>query len=174
MMTPDIPTDRTVRPLTAADAVAFRVVRIEALTQAPGAYGSTLDDWARLPLSAYVARIEDGTVFGLFTPRGLEGLLAYDREKGGHARHRASLHAAYVREGLRGTGAVDALIAAVLDRARADALTQIELTVSEDNAPARAVCRRHGFVETGVLPRALCIDGAFLDEVAMVLRLDTA
>ncbi|GGL63380.1 GNAT family N-acetyltransferase [Wenxinia marina] len=161
-----------VRPLTPADAVAFRYVRLEALERHPGAYGSTLADWQGLPLSAYVRRIEDGVIFGLWTDRGLEGLLAYDRDKGGNARHRASLHAVYVRDTLRGQGAGEALLDAAVERATADGVRQLELTVAEDNDGAIAFYARHGFEEYARLPRALYVDGAFVDEIAMVRRLD--
>ncbi len=160
-----------VRPLTAADAIAFRIVRLEALRLHPESFGSTLADWEVLPESAYVARIEDGVIFGLFTEAGLEGIMAYDREKGGNARHRAGVHAVYVRESLRGTGAADLLMQALIDRAKADCLRQIELSVSESGQRAYQFYLRHGFVRIGETPRALLVNGRFLDEYHLRLTL---
>ena len=161
-----------VRPLTAADAAALQVIRLEMLTLHPGAYGSTLANWADLPLEAYAARIESCVLFGLWTDAGLQGTLAYDREAGGNARHRAGIHAVYVRAALRGSGAIDALMQAAIAQARVDGLAQLELTVSADNAPAVAAYARLGFVQVAVWPRALCVAGRFVDEVVMVLALD--
>lgn len=161
-----------VRPLTEADALAFRIVRLEALRLHPDAYGSTLADWERMPNSAFVERIRSGVVFGLFTDKGLEGLLAYEREKGGNTRHRASLYTIYVRKSLRGSAAADMLMEAAIAQARADKVVQLELLVSETNSRAQAFYRRHGFEPYAVIPRALCVKGQYVDEVCMVLNLD--
>lgn len=162
----------TVRRLTAADALAFRHVRLEALRLHPDAYGSTLTQWEALPESRYIQRLENGVVFGLWTEKGLEGLLAYDREDGHNARHRASLHAVYVRKRLRGKGAVDLLIEAAIAQGRADGLAQIELSVAETNTRAYDAYARHGFVRFGVIPRALLVKGRYVDEIQLIRRLD--
>ena len=161
-----------VRPLTAADALAFRDVRLEALKLHPGAYGATFADWARRPQRAYIARIEDGVIFGLFTAKGLEGTLSYDRRKGGNDRHRAGIHTVYLREALRGSGAAKLMLDAAIDRARADGVAQIELAVIEDNPRAAAFYARNGFVRYAVTPRALLVDGRYRDQVDLIRRLD--
>jgi RimJ/RimL family protein N-acetyltransferase len=160
-----------VRPLTAADATAFREIRLEALRLHPEAYGSTLAQWEAMPLSAYAERIENGILFGLFTDNTLNGILAYTRESG-NAAHRAALNAAYVRETSRGNGAFKALLAAALAQAQTDGVAQIELSVSVENAPAIAAYARAGFERVAVLPRALGFAGRYVDEAVMVLRLD--
>ncbi|MBI1415670.1 MAG: GNAT family N-acetyltransferase [Limimaricola sp.] len=161
-----------VRQLTPADALAFRHVRLEALRLHPDAFGSTLADWQGLPESAYVQRIEGSVIFGLFTDKGLEGILAYDRERGGNCRHRAGLHAIYVRKGLRGKGGADMLMQAAIARARADGVVQLELSVSETNARAYDFYWRHGFVRYAVSPRALLVKDRYLDELNLCKRLD--
>ncbi|SMY08014.1 GNAT family N-acetyltransferase [Flavimaricola marinus] len=161
----------SVRPLTGADAVAFRFVRLEALTRHPEAYGSVVADWQGQPLSAYVDRIESAVIFGLFTDKGLEGLLAYTRETG-NAAHRAALNAAYVRETRRGSGAFAAMLEAALDQARADGVAQVELMVSVENAAAKAAYARAGFEVAAIWPRALCVEGRYVDEALMIRRMD--
>ena|GEM_PF-4875365 len=119
-------------------------------------------------------------IFGLFLDGLLQGILAYDREAGGNARHRASLHAAHVRPPLRGKGAIDALVNAVVARGRSDALAQLELTVAADHPAAEAAYRHCGFVPVARLPRAMvrltgqgtAAEGGYVDEVLMVLPLD--
>jgi ribosomal protein S18 acetylase RimI-like enzyme len=166
------PRQMMVRPLTAADALAFRQIRLEALRLHPEAYGSTLAEWERLPQAAYVARIEDGVIFGLFTEKGLDGILAYDRLKGGHERHRAGIHAVYVRKPLRGKGGADLLLSACVERARADGVVQLELAVAETNTRAQDFYARHGFARYAVSPRALLVKNRYLDELHLIRRLD--
>lgn len=161
-----------VRALTAADALAFRTIRLEALKLHPDAYGSTLAQWENLPQSAYIKRIEDGVLFGLFTENGLEGTLAYDRENGLNARHRAGIHAVYIRKKLRGRGGLEMLLRAAVERARADGVVQLELSVVETNARAHDAYARNGFVRYAVSPRAILFKGRFLDEILLIRRLD--
>ncbi len=161
-----------VRALTAADALAFRAIRLEALRLHPDAYGSTLAQWEKLPQSAYVRRIEDGVLFGLFTDKGLEGLLAYDRETGENALHRAGIHAVYIRKKLRGQGGLELLLRAAVERARADGVVQLELAVAETNSRAHDAYARNGFVRYAVTPRAMLFKGRFLDEILLIRRLD--
>lgn len=163
----------SVRRLTPADAAAFRVVRLEALERHPDAYGSVLADWQDKPLTDYVARIEGSVIFGLFAQNDLAGLLAYTQETGNGA-HRAALNAVYVRQKLRGRGATDALVEAAIEQARADGVVQLELSVSVENAAAMAAYARSGFVAAAHWPRALAIEGRFVDEALMILVLDSA
>ena len=162
----------TVRRLTAADAIAYRVVRLEALERHPESFGSTLADWASRPLSAYIRRMEDGVIFGAFTDRGLEGLIAYDRLTGAQSSHRAEIHQVYLRARLRGTGLAEEMLAKVVQQARVDGVLQLELVVAATNTHAHSFYANRGFVRTGVIPRALKIDETFVDEICMVRRLD--
>ncbi|MDG1116502.1 MAG: GNAT family N-acetyltransferase [Flavimaricola sp.] len=173
-----------VRVLRAGDVTAFREIRLEALLHHPGAYGSTYAQWVDQPIEHYLSRIDDGGIFGLFVDELLQGILAYDRETGGNARHRASLHAAYVRPPLRGKGAIDALVGAVVARGRSDGLAQLELTVAADHPAAEAAYRRCGFVPVARFPRAMVRSGVepemggqaaqdgYVDEILMILALD--
>lgn len=59
------------------------------------------------------------------------------------------------------------LMEAVLARARADGLSRIELSVRADNANARALYARFGFVVEGLNRRAFRVDGEYFDACAM-------
>ena len=51
-------------------------------------------------------------------------------------------------------------------------VTQIELSVVEDNKSAIAMYEAFGFKTTGIIPKAMCYkDGTFADEKLMVLEL---
>jgi ribosomal protein S18 acetylase RimI-like enzyme len=77
-----------------------------------------------------------------------------------------------VAAGFRGKGIGGALMRAALERGRAAGLTRIELSVREDNATARALYERFGFVVEGVQRKAVLVDGQYHQLVAMALLFD--
>lgn len=72
----------------------------------------------------------------------------------------------------RGRGIGSALLRAAVDAAWASGLTRIELSVRCDNAKARALYERHGFVTEGLLHRAFKVDITYFDAVMMALLRD--
>lgn len=160
-----------VRRLTAADAVAFRAVWLEALRLHPEVHGTTLADWTRRPLSAYVERMEQGAVFGLFTARGLEGLVAWQRVQAGNARHRAEIAAAYVRAHLRRRGAGRAMLAEALKQAQAEGLVQVAVSVTSADPGGLAFWEDAGFVHYATLPRGYRVEGRYLDAWHLILEI---
>lgn len=87
----------------------------------------------------------------------------------------AALHRARLGVGLerpfrrRGHGA--ALFALAEAWAREAGISWLDLGVFSDNAPARALYRARGFVETGTVVDAFRIDGESVTDVSMSLRL---
>lgn len=75
-------------------------------------------------------------------------------------------------EGHRGTGIGNALMATTLAAAKSFGLTRVELTVREDNLPARALYERHGFVVEGLKRNGFLVDGAYFNLVMMGLLLE--
>jgi RimJ/RimL family protein N-acetyltransferase len=74
-----------------------------------------------------------------------------------------------------GRGIGDALLATAIEAARRDALTtRLSLQVFASNTPARALYRKHGFVEEGWLHRYVRVDGRHEDIVPMGLDLGDA
>jgi len=61
------------------------------------------------------------------------------------------------------------LMEATISKAWAKGLSRIALTVRTDNANAKALYERFGFVSEGLLRRAFRIDGEFFDCYAMAL-----
>ena len=61
------------------------------------------------------------------------------------------------------------LLEATIARAWEKNLFRIELTVRTDNANAKALYERFGFVVEGVNRAAFCVDGVFFDAYAMAL-----
>lgn len=61
------------------------------------------------------------------------------------------------------------LMEATLAKAQAKGLTRIELVVRCDNPNAQALYERFGFVAEGLQRRGNCIDGEYIDTLAMAL-----
>jgi phosphinothricin acetyltransferase len=78
----------------------------------------------------------------------------------------------YVAEAARGAGLGRALVAALIDRARAEGLTRLVAGIGADNEVSVALHRRFGFEEAGRLPGVGRKFGRSLDLVLMLLRLD--
>ncbi len=128
------------------DWAVFRELRIAALSDAPDAFGSTLEaelrlgepEW-RAKLAArvqLVAREPDGRVLG-----------TVGASRDGDAIDLVSMWVAPVARG-RGIGA--ALVARVIDHAREAGCHRIQLAVTEGNAAAERLYARSGFVRTGM------------------------
>jgi GNAT superfamily N-acetyltransferase len=138
----------TVQRLVPDDWRTWRAVRLEALADAPHAYGSSLDreeargeaDWRRIlePGNGVtvVARLDERVVgaIGGYTPPEADAVV---------------LVAMWVRPGLRGRGVGDALVGEVLAWARETGWSRVELRVADGNLAARRLFERHGFAPTG-------------------------
>jgi GNAT superfamily N-acetyltransferase len=136
-----------VRETVAGDWQALRDIRLEALRDAPAAFGSTYEREARRGEAHWHNRIAHGGTFLAFLPdaSGPAGLIGGYRED----PVTVELVSMYVRPNARGRGVGEALVAAVIDWARKRNATTVHLWVTETNAPARALYERCGFALTG-------------------------
>ena len=136
-----------VRRAVAGDEATLRGVRIEALTDAPEAFGSTLerelsrtpDDWRRW--------MSPGAVFILFDDGQARGLVAGAAHEGDPSA--IQLMAMWVHPSLRGSGAADALVSALAAWAAAEGAREVRLRVVKSNDRARRLYERHAFCVAG-------------------------
>ena len=138
-----------VRETVAGDWQALRDIRLEALRDAPSAFGSTYQGEAGRPAAHWHDRIARGGTFlaylpglGPADPAGLIGGYPGDPQT-------VELVSMYVRPRARGRGVGDALVATVLDWASTRNAATLHQWVSEANAAARAQYERIGFTLTG-------------------------
>lgn len=139
--------DPAARRAVPADAAAVRDVRLQALAEASEAFGSTLAREAGRTLEEWERWLGGAAVFLLEAEGVPRGLAA-------GVRHVADptavfLEAVWVHPMLRGTGAADVLVTAVLAWAADAGHTVMWLHVGAPNVPARRCYERHGFVATG-------------------------
>lgn len=135
----------TLRRVTADDWETWRPVRLAALADSPGAFGSTLADWADAPSHRWRARLsmpgaldllaqtEDGSVVGM-----VSGVTGEDPGTAG-------LISMWVDPATRGRGIAAALIRAVATWAAGTGAHHLELSVAPDNTAARRTYERCGF-----------------------------
>jgi ribosomal protein S18 acetylase RimI-like enzyme len=111
-------------------------------------------------------------MFGAFTAESrIVGLIAFVQEQGAKVRHKADIYQVYVRPEARGTGCGLALVNRVVEHAR-PLVAQIHLYVSVENKEAIRLYERAGFHIYGTEPRAMSVDGRYIDEHMMVRFLD--
>ncbi len=157
-----------IRQLDAADAAAFRQLRLEGLRDHPEAFGASHDEEAALPLTDFADRLAANLVLGGFDG-DLQGCIALARGRSAKTRHIATIWGVYVRPAARGTGLAARLLDAVIARGLEDCRS-LRLSVSATNQPARRLYQRAGFTDWALDREALLVDGIFRDEILM--RLD--
>ena len=144
----------TVERLGEDDWAVFRELRLRSLLDSPEAFGSTYGDesvqterawrdwaggrWRGGNAAVFVGRADDGTPVG--TATGAE----YEAEP-----RVAHVYAMWVAPDARGAGVGRALLDAVARWARDHGDRRLQLQVTDTNAPARALYRACGFIETG-------------------------
>jgi len=158
-----------VRETVADDWQALRDIRLEALRDAPTAFGSTYEQETERGEAHWRDRIARGGTFLAFVPEvsatepaGLIGGYQEDPVT-------VELVSMYVRPRARGRCVGEALVAAVIDWAGQRNAAAVRLWVTETNAPALALYERCGFALTG--ERQPVPFHPSIDEVAMIRRL---
>lgn len=147
------------RPLTAADAAAYRRVRLTVLQNDPLAFVTTAAEFEERTLESVAGQIvpkETAVTFGAFLNGELVGILSLVREMRPSIRHRADIYGVGVLPQARGQGAGDALLRAATAQAQAwEGVSIINLAVTETQAAARRLYERHGFTVWGTQPDAV-------------------
>jgi ribosomal protein S18 acetylase RimI-like enzyme len=164
------------RVLTVEDWRVWRALRLEALAEAPYAFGSRLADWQgdgdreerwRARLSLRDSHNLVATLQG--RPAGMASGVAGDDPA------TAELISMWVSPFARGTGVADALVLGVERWARSSGARLLCLEVVSNNMAARGLYLRHGFADTGeVERRSSAVPGSTEDvlELRMVKPLD--
>jgi RimJ/RimL family protein N-acetyltransferase len=139
--------DLRVRRAVLGDESILREVRLQALCEAPEAFGSTYErEWARKQ-SDWQGWLSPGVAFMLERPEGACGMVAGLADAADPAV--VHLMAMWVHPAIRGSGAADKLVAAVLAWAKSMDARSVQLKVMQPNHRARRFYERCGFRLTG-------------------------
>jgi ribosomal protein S18 acetylase RimI-like enzyme len=156
-----------VRRAVVGDEGILRDLRLQAMTDAPEAFGSTYErELARTP-EDWRQWMSPGATFILEDAHGPRGLVAGRRDAA--VASLVHLMAMWVHPDARGSGAADALVAAVIAWAQTEGAAVVQLDVIEANLRARRLYERHGFRLTG-RPRLRERDGQVERRMEVVLR----
>jgi ribosomal protein S18 acetylase RimI-like enzyme len=136
-----------VRRVGGGDEAVIRALRLEALSDSPEQFASTLErdrarthaDWARWLSTGATFLVDRGG-----TPRGLVAATVHDSRPGAYY-----VESMWVHPEERGGAAADHLMDALQDWAEGQGVSELWLEVVEDNVRARHFYQDHGFVGTG-------------------------
>jgi ribosomal protein S18 acetylase RimI-like enzyme len=160
-----------IRPFTADDAMTWRAIRLEALANAPFAFGQTLEHAEKQAIDDYRTTVSGPfPPFAAFDGATAVGTAGFYILGGPKMSHRGVLWGMYVSPTHRGQGIGRRLIGSVIDHARGR-VEQIHLQVVTTNTAAYDLYRSMGFVAYGVEPRALRHAGRDYDEAMMVFMM---
>lgn len=144
--------------LTEEDWPLWRTLRLQALEDAPYAFGSTLEQWSG-------DNDREDRWRGRLRNSALTLVCLFDGEPAGMVattpptKIETELQSMWVSPRFRGRGVGDQLVNGVLQWATEYGLAQVRLGVRATNRPARELYERHGFIDTGERhdePEGLC------------------
>jgi GNAT superfamily N-acetyltransferase len=129
------------------DEAILRDVRLQALSEAPEAFGSTYEREVSRTMADWQSWIAGGAIFILDRPEGARGMVAGLADAADPTI--VQLMAMWVHPAIRGTGGADELVAAVLGWAKSQGAKSVNVKVIELNHRARRFYQRCGFRLTG-------------------------
>ena len=168
-----------IRPLTEADAPAWRELRLRMLRDHPDVFGSSWEEFEQQSLEEVAQRMRernsppDNALFGAFADGKLIGSTGLHREEGAKDRHKAMIWGVYTAPEARGKGVGHALMQAAIAQARSTpGVERLILAVATHNTAARALYVSLGFTPWGLERHALKLPDRYIDEEYFALELD--
>lgn len=165
----------SIRQLRPDEARSWVDLRLRALKEESRAFISSYDEYQQRPnLVAEIAerfRRSDQATFGAFDGGQLVGMATFLDEGRTKRAHIGELVGMYVCPEARGRGIGQSLLRAVVAAARRAGKAQVELAVADTQSAAKSLYAACGFAAWGTQPRAMRVDGVFIDLHFMVLSL---
>ena len=157
----------TCRRMIPEDAGSYRLIRLQALTDDPAAFGATLEEEQRNNEEVFRQRLSRLPIFGAFVEDQIVGMVGLYQDEQVRLSHKSVLWGFFVRQENRSFGIGARLLGMALAEAESRS-QQVTLAVSIASASAIALYERNGFERYGIEPRAIKGPDGYLDEVLMV------
>ncbi len=168
------------RRLLASDAAQYYALRAEMLRAHPDAFLTSIDEHLATDIEGIARRLgldannhPESQILGALDNDALIACVGLSRITRQKQRHLADIWGVYTHPTARGQGVGKALMQLALKTLRGFGVELVQLGVGSHNLAARALYESAGFVKTGVLPKALRVNGATFDEDHMVCDLAT-
>lgn len=146
---------------------SWKSLRLEALRQAPEAFGSSWEEESQWSDEQFQTGLKRGGIFGAFIQNELVGCIGYYRMDTLKTRHRGFVWGMYVKPAHRNQGIASQLLQFTMDLARSQ-VTQLHLTCVTTNENALRLYYKNGFQIYGTEPKSLKIGEHYFDEALMV------
>ena len=170
-------TEPIIRILTSSDASTYRELRLQALSQNPEAFISTLEVERKKPLSSFIYELGIAKqapfwgYYGIFLDQKLIGFCQIDKSPVAKKSHVAYLYNLYISPEYRGKGLAKKLVTELLEKIKSQQIELVFITYLSKNRPARDFYNHLGFKECGIKPKAIKDSDEYDDEIEMVLEL---
>ena len=155
------------RQLGVQDIHTWKALRLEALQNAPEAFGSSYEEEALYTEDDWHVGLAKSTIFGAFMEGILVGAVGFYTLSHLKLKHRGVLFGLYTSAPYRGQGVANALLKTVITHATLH-VSQLHLTCVTTNQEALRLYQKHGFTSYGIEPHALKIGAQYYDEHLMV------
>ena len=157
--------------LTPDDTPRFLALRRAMFdTEALSFRGAAADD-AALGEAAWRERLARDYVYALVQDGEWLAIGGLSRLAGAKLDHKGLVWGMYALPAARGTGAAARILDALEEAARAIGLRQLQLTLMADNARAKALYERRGYVLYAIEPESVRRGDVYADEALMWKRL---
>ncbi|MEQ9206276.1 MAG: GNAT family protein [Phycisphaerales bacterium] len=166
-----------VRVMTRDDVEHYAAIRREMLQDSPWSFVSSPEDDVASSAEAVLAWFgeDDSEVVLVEDPDDasrIVSVVGVRRERKAKYRHRATIWGVYTTPRMRGRGLARLAMNRAMEIARSwDGVDVLQLGVSSNAPAAKGLYESMGFVEWGVEPDCVRVDGAAYDEHHMSMRL---
>jgi RimJ/RimL family protein N-acetyltransferase len=160
-----------IRKLERTDAQEFQRLRLFALQNNSTSFGSSFEEEVKKTLEQFEGFIEpksERVFWGAFEDATLIGMVGLGREDGVKTEHKGFIRSMFVDPSARKLGVASELLKTAINFSEAQMkLEQLTLAVNSTNIEAINLYKKFKFVEYGIEPNALKIEGKYFAEMLM-------
>jgi RimJ/RimL family protein N-acetyltransferase len=160
-----------IRTLEKTDAKEFQRLRLFALQNNSTSFGSSFEEEVKKSLEQFEAFIDpksERVFWGAFESDRLIGMVGLGCEDGVKTKHKGFIRSMFVDPSARKLGVASELLKTAIHFSEAQMkLEQLTLAVNSTNIEAINLYKKFRFIEYGVEPNALKIEGRYFAEMLM-------